>query len=64
LDNRHPEEIKWVDDLISDSKRRDFTINSLYYKYYQPYENSNEFKLENILDYDTDEEKFLKALKK
>ena len=30
-DNRHPEEIQRQDDLILDSNRRDFTINSLYY---------------------------------
>lgn len=30
-DNRHPEKINRQDDLISDSNRRDFTINSLYY---------------------------------
>jgi hypothetical protein len=30
LDFRHPEEIKWTTDLIKDSIRRDFTINSIY----------------------------------
>ena len=30
-DNRHPEKINRQDDLILDSNRRDFTINSLYY---------------------------------
>lgn len=30
-DNRHPEKIQRQDDLILDSNRRDFTINSLYY---------------------------------
>lgn len=30
-DNRHPDEIRWSTSLIADAKRRDFTINSLYY---------------------------------
>lgn len=30
-DNRHPDEIKWSKSLIADAKRRDFTINCLYY---------------------------------
>lgn len=30
-DNRHPEKIQRQDDLILDSNRRDFTVNSLYY---------------------------------
>lgn len=30
-DFRHPEEITWSNDIILDSMRRDFTINSLYY---------------------------------
>ena len=30
-DNRHPEKIQRQNDLILDSNRRDFTINSLYY---------------------------------
>jgi tRNA nucleotidyltransferase (CCA-adding enzyme) len=29
-DNRHPEQIIWSQDLLADSKRRDFTINALY----------------------------------
>jgi hypothetical protein len=29
-DNRHPDEIQWSDSLVSDSARRDFTINALY----------------------------------
>lgn len=28
--NRHPDEIEWSDSLVSDSARRDFTINALY----------------------------------
>ncbi len=31
LDFRHPSQIKRTDDIISDSQRRDFTINSIYY---------------------------------
>lgn len=30
-DNRHPDTIERSDDLLQDAKRRDFTINSLYY---------------------------------
>ncbi len=30
-DNRHPDEIQRSDSLLDDSKRRDFSINSLYY---------------------------------
>ncbi len=30
-DHRHPDEIMWSDSLIADAKRRDFTINCLYY---------------------------------
>lgn len=29
-DNRHPEAIVWSNDLLADSRRRDFTINALY----------------------------------
>ncbi len=29
--HRHPEKIDWSKSLISDAKRRDFTINCLYY---------------------------------
>jgi tRNA nucleotidyltransferase (CCA-adding enzyme) len=31
-DFRHPWEIQWSDSLLDDAKRRDFTINCLYYK--------------------------------
>ncbi len=31
-DFRHPGEIQWSDSLLDDAKRRDFTINCLYYK--------------------------------
>ena len=30
-DCRHPEEIFWSNDLLLDAKRRDFTINAIYY---------------------------------
>lgn len=30
-DNRHPEKINWHDDILLDSNRRDFSINSVYY---------------------------------
>ena len=30
-DNRHPDEIVWSNNLLADSCRRDFTINSLYW---------------------------------
>lgn len=30
-DYRHPSKIKFIDDIEEDSKRRDFTINALYY---------------------------------
>lgn len=30
-DNRHPEKINWQSDILLDSNRRDFTINSIYY---------------------------------
>jgi tRNA nucleotidyltransferase (CCA-adding enzyme) len=30
-DNRHPEKINWHDDILLDSNRRDFSINSIYY---------------------------------
>ena len=30
-DHRHPDEIKWSSSLLSDAKRRDFTINCIYY---------------------------------
>ena len=29
LDNRHPSSVRYVDDLIMDLKRRDFTINAI-----------------------------------
>ena len=29
-DNRHPDEIVWSNNLLADSNRRDFTINSIY----------------------------------
>ena len=32
-DLRHPSQIEWTDNLIMDSKRRDFTINSIYYTF-------------------------------
>lgn len=41
LDGRHPEYLEYIDDPIVDVKRRDFTINSIYY---DPIENK-------ILDY-------------
>jgi tRNA nucleotidyltransferase/poly(A) polymerase len=31
LDNRKPVEVKFTTDLYLDSKRRDFTINSIYF---------------------------------
>lgn len=30
-DNRHPDQITWSNNLLADSCRRDFTINSLYW---------------------------------
>lgn len=30
-DGRHPDEVSWSDSLLEDSKRRDFSINCLYY---------------------------------
>lgn len=32
LDSRHPKTIRFINDIKEDSKRRDFTINALYYK--------------------------------
>lgn len=32
LDYRHPNSVEFCDDIKTDSKRRDFTINALYYK--------------------------------
>jgi uncharacterized protein YktA (UPF0223 family) len=32
MDFRHPSEIKWSNNIIKDSIRRDFTINAIYYK--------------------------------
>lgn len=41
-DNRHPDELKWTKNLISDSWRRDFTINCMYYSYFENnWENSD-----------------------
>lgn len=33
MDFRHPNKINWTDSIIHDSKRRDFTINCIYYYY-------------------------------
>ena len=30
-DHRHPDTLTWSNSLVSDAKRRDFTINALYY---------------------------------
>lgn len=32
-DVRHPDQIRWTKDLISDAKRRDFRINAMYYRF-------------------------------
>ena len=65
-DSRHPDELNWTDDLISDSIRRDFTINSLYYAFV---ENQNsQLKVDEKVLFSPEEvndnkEKFLKTLK-
>lgn len=30
-DVRHPDEVQWTSSLIADAKRRDFTVNAMYY---------------------------------
>jgi len=32
-DSRHPDQVNWTDNLVLDSKRRDFTINAMYYTF-------------------------------
>lgn len=61
-DFRHPDEIVWSNDLLLDSKRRDFTINCMYYTnipYVKEYTSLLDTK--NINKH-TDDETFLKRL--
>ncbi len=47
LDYRHPSKIVFIEDIKEDSKRRDFTINALYYKdgvLYDFYNSYNDIK--------------------
>ena len=72
-DSRHPDELKWTDSLLSDSVRRDFTINALYYRFWDKSEevlkkSEEKIKFEDnqvfdLREKDLDEEKFLKVLK-
>ncbi len=60
-DNRHPDELKWTNNLLLDSIRRDFTINCLYYAFVNAWFTfSLEFDFDEI---DIDYEKALKILK-
>ncbi len=73
-DARHPDELKWTDSLLSDSIRRDFTINALYYRFWERSEEDlGEVRREQIKwvdgqvfdlrEKDLDKDKFLKILK-
>jgi len=64
-DNRHPEEIQRQDDIILDSNRRDFTINSLYYfstnldkKHFILSDKLNKKQITNITDIQKSLEKY------
>ena len=68
LDFRHPEEIKWTTDLIKDSIRRDFTINSIYLTFlpgkvdirnYQPLKPTKDKDLDEIFKIKLKKEKNL-----
>lgn len=61
-DFRHPGEIKWSNDVLLDSQRRDFTINCIYYTN-TPYkaEYTKLLDKKNIQKY-SDDETFLKRL--
>ncbi len=52
-DFRHPKEITWSEDLLLDAKRRDFSINTIYYSYQElkkpQYPKSQEIKNEEGL---------------
>ena len=54
-DFRHPWEINWSNDILLDAKRRDFTINAMYYF-------SVEQKTNKELDYVENEPKILSEL--
>lgn len=56
-DFRHPQEIQWTDNLLSDSKRRDFTINCIYY-----YSTKHKTNSEDL--WEINEEKIIKILEK
>jgi tRNA nucleotidyltransferase (CCA-adding enzyme) len=61
-DFRHPWEIQWSDSLLDDAKRRDFTINCLYYKNLKEVERSNK-KQQDVwwtLQTNFDSEKYVK----
>lgn len=52
-DWRHPDEVIWSDDIILDSKRRDFTINCIYYTNYIYFNQAKKLKSEEAeLDFD------------
>ncbi len=59
-DKRHPEEIIWSDSLLDDAKRRDFTINCMYY--FSHWKHSNSWSSEDIQTINSDTR--LKTLKK
>ncbi len=58
-DNRHPDTIQRSDNLLDDSKRRDFSINSLYYTQITYPFTAHQDTIKNY-----DEETFCKQLKK
>lgn len=51
-DNRHPEEVKFVEDIFGDLSRRDFTINAMAYHpkdgYIDPFFGANDLKNQTI----------------
>ncbi len=62
-DSRHPDELKWTNNLINDSLRRDFTINSLYYSYIRSTWNNAICDISEE-DISADKIKFLKLIKR
>lgn len=55
-DHRHPDQIAWSNSLLADAKRRDFTINCLYYTHISFSEKKSKAKnTEEVLDLSLDE---------
>lgn len=57
-DFRHPWEIQWSKSLLDDAKRRDFTINCIYYK--QWIVNNRQWNIKNVSQISFDSEKYVR----